>query len=314
MFSGHGLEWRRGVGPGQQVVELALRMACNDAGDDVSEVSVRVDAVELGGFYERSDGRPVLATTVGTGEERILSIEGDWSDRAFDDVGVDLDAAIIEESTKSSPARQWVADCFGELALLADQGELLAQPWLEGIDDGAASLLARGAPFFGRASPYLALDLVELGDALERLRGNWRRPGLRQFVEASTHMRPAEGQAHGIALGQRPVSGVAVDLQDSDEALKVAQWLFSLAVGCIEIGDARWSDPAPGPVVTHVGEQLAGLRPPPARIEHRRSRLVGEELVGCLQPLKQPLVDRPKQECCLADPVGERSKFTPWRA
>lgn len=53
-----------GVGPGQQVVELALGMACNDAGDDVSEVSVRVDAVELGGFYERGDGRPVLATTV----------------------------------------------------------------------------------------------------------------------------------------------------------------------------------------------------------------------------------------------------------
>ena len=51
-------------------------MACNDAGDDVSEVGVRVDAVELRGLYERGDGRPVFATTVGTGEERILSLEG----------------------------------------------------------------------------------------------------------------------------------------------------------------------------------------------------------------------------------------------
>ncbi len=49
-------------------------MACNDAGNDVSEVSVRVDAVELRGFYERSDGRPVPATTVGTGEERIFRL------------------------------------------------------------------------------------------------------------------------------------------------------------------------------------------------------------------------------------------------
>lgn len=155
-------------------------------------------------------------------------------DRAFDDVGVDLDAAVVEEATKSGPARERVADRFGELALLTDQGELLAQPWLEGIDDGAASLLAGGAPLFGRASPYLVLDLVELGDALERLRGDRRGPGLRQFVEASADMRPAERQAHGIALGQRPVSGVAVDLQDSDEALKVPQWLFGLAVGCIE--------------------------------------------------------------------------------
>ena len=34
-----------GVCPGEQVVELALRMAGDDAGDDVGEVGVRIDAV-----------------------------------------------------------------------------------------------------------------------------------------------------------------------------------------------------------------------------------------------------------------------------
>jgi hypothetical protein len=57
----------------------------------------------------------VLATAVGTGEERILPIEGNRPDRAFDHVGVDLDAAVVEEATKSSPARERVSDGFSEL-------------------------------------------------------------------------------------------------------------------------------------------------------------------------------------------------------
>ena len=118
-------------------------------------------------------------------------------------------------------------------------------------------------------------------------------------------MRPAEGQAHDIALGQCLVSGVAVDLQDSDEALKMPQWLLGFAVGRIEIGDAGRIDPAPGSIVPCIGEQLAGLGAAAAGIKHRRRGLVGEELAGRLQPLEQPLMDRPKQEGCLSNPVGE---------
>lgn len=39
LFSGHGLEWRGGIGPGQQVVDLVLRVTGDDAGDDVGEVT-----------------------------------------------------------------------------------------------------------------------------------------------------------------------------------------------------------------------------------------------------------------------------------
>lgn len=119
-------------------------------------------------------------------------------------------------------------------------------------------------------------------------------------------MRPAEGQAHGVALGQRLVPGVAIDLQDPDEALKVPERLLGLAVGRIEIGDAGRIDPAPGAIVARIGKQLTRLGAAASGIEHRRRRLVGKELVGRLQPLEQPLVDRSEQEGCLADPVGER--------
>ena len=144
----------------------------------------------------------------------------------------------------------------------------------------------------------------------ERLRGARRGAGPGQFVEAVTDMRPAEGQAHGVALGQRPVSGAAVDVRDSDEALAVPQRLLGLAVRRVETGDARRIDPAPGSIVACIGEQPARLGAAAPGIEHRAAssgatgllRTVGEELAGRLQPFEQPLLNGPEQEGRLADP------------
>lgn len=52
MFSGHGLEFRRpDVGPRQEIVDLAVRVAVDDSGENVGEVAHRLDAVELAGLY-----------------------------------------------------------------------------------------------------------------------------------------------------------------------------------------------------------------------------------------------------------------------
>ena len=93
-----------GVGPGQKFVDAGLRMAVDDPGEDVGEVGLRVDAVELAGLDERGDDGPVLSAAVGAGEERILAIEGDGTDGALDDVGVDLDAAVVEEAGEPLPS------------------------------------------------------------------------------------------------------------------------------------------------------------------------------------------------------------------
>jgi hypothetical protein len=50
----------------------------------------------------------MLAAAVGTGEEMIFAPERDRPDCARDDIGVDLDAAVVEEATnyyKPSPVR-----------------------------------------------------------------------------------------------------------------------------------------------------------------------------------------------------------------
>lgn len=98
MFSGHGFDLLRCVGPRQQVVDLALRVASDNAGDDVDEVSLRIDAVEFAGFHERGDDCPVLGAAIGSGKERVLAVQSDRSDGALDHVGVDFDAAVVEEA------------------------------------------------------------------------------------------------------------------------------------------------------------------------------------------------------------------------
>lgn len=96
-------------------------MAGDDPGDHVSEVGVRLDAVELACLDQRSDRCPMLGAAVGAGEERILAVQRNWADGALDDVGVDLDRAVVEESCQTLPARERVADSFRQLGLLVDK-------------------------------------------------------------------------------------------------------------------------------------------------------------------------------------------------
>ena len=73
-------------------------MTVDEAGEDVGEIGFGIDVVEFAGLDERGEDRPMLAAAVGAGEQCILSIEGERTDGAFDDVGIDLDAAVIEEA------------------------------------------------------------------------------------------------------------------------------------------------------------------------------------------------------------------------
>jgi hypothetical protein len=98
VFSGHGLEGGYGrVGPGQEFVEAAIRMARDDAGDHVREVGLRLDADELAGLDQGRNDGPMLGACVGSGEERVLAGERERADGALDDIGVDLVASVLEE-------------------------------------------------------------------------------------------------------------------------------------------------------------------------------------------------------------------------
>ena len=62
------------------MVDVAVRMTVDDPGQDVGEIGKRVDVVELAGFGQGGDHRPMFGTTVGSGKERVLAIELDATD------------------------------------------------------------------------------------------------------------------------------------------------------------------------------------------------------------------------------------------
>jgi hypothetical protein len=65
------------LNPGQQFVELALGVALDDAGDSSREPGFRIDGVELAGFDEGREDRPVLGAA---DEEGVLAGERDRAD------------------------------------------------------------------------------------------------------------------------------------------------------------------------------------------------------------------------------------------
>jgi hypothetical protein len=153
-------------------------VAVDDAGDDVGQVGVRLDANQLTGLDERGDGGPMFGTAVGAGEQSILSRQRKGTDAAFDDVVVDLDVAVLEEQAQTLPARERVADRCGELGLLADELELAAQPGFEVFDQRPAALLADRTTLVGGTATDVLLDPVERCNARQRLGGDRRRAGL----------------------------------------------------------------------------------------------------------------------------------------
>ena len=92
------------VVPRQELIDPALRMATDDAGDDVGDVALGSDAVELGGLDERGKDGPVVSAAVGPSEQGVFAGEREGPDGAFDGVVVDLDPAIVEEDGQARPA------------------------------------------------------------------------------------------------------------------------------------------------------------------------------------------------------------------
>lgn len=68
---------------------------------------MRVHGIELTGLDEGRDDRPVGAALITAGEQGIFSTQRNRPDGALDDVGVDLDAAIVEEPAGRTSERTY---------------------------------------------------------------------------------------------------------------------------------------------------------------------------------------------------------------
>jgi hypothetical protein len=79
-------------------------MAVDDLRDGRREKGVGINIVEFASLDQRSDHGPMFCAAIGAGEQRILAIEGDRPDPTFDDLGVNLNAAVVDEAAQPVPA------------------------------------------------------------------------------------------------------------------------------------------------------------------------------------------------------------------
>ena len=125
---------------------------------------MRVDARDLAVLDQRGDDRPVVATL--TCEQRVLAIECQRSDRPLDSVGMQIDAAVIEEQRQPGPAGECVADRIGEFALCADLPEPRLEVDVQVIDDDTGPVVAHGAALLSRGAAkairHTAIRFAEL--------------------------------------------------------------------------------------------------------------------------------------------------------
>ena len=124
------------MSPGQEFVDTAVEMSVDDFGDGVGEVGVGIDAGELAGFDQRGDDGPVVAATVRAGEESILPVQRDGANGALDDIGVDLDATVIEEAYEPLPMIEAIADDWAIVEPPASCGRVLSSQLFSAATSG----------------------------------------------------------------------------------------------------------------------------------------------------------------------------------
>jgi hypothetical protein len=95
-----------GFGPvaGKQLSKTVDGVTRKEPVEDVGEISLGIDVVQFAGLNEGREDRPMLAAAIGAGEQWILSIKGERTNGAFDDVGIDLDASVLDESAEPLPS------------------------------------------------------------------------------------------------------------------------------------------------------------------------------------------------------------------
>src|SRR6218665_3096149 len=119
-------------------------------------------------------------------------------------------------------------------------------------------------------------------------------------------MRPAIGKlnvwADTLWRNQPVVSGIAIDLQDTGEALQYPFCMNAPATRRIGEGDAGRSTAAPWAIITRQCPEVSGLGFAGTGIENRSTGLVHEQLGRALQVGDQCIEDGPRFIGCPTDP------------
>lgn len=96
--------------PWHECLKIAARPAVGDAVEGLGKPGPRIDVVHLRCLKERCDRRPSPSTSVAAGEETVLSRDRLGRDCTLNDVAVELNAAVGEETLEDGATRGGIAD------------------------------------------------------------------------------------------------------------------------------------------------------------------------------------------------------------
>jgi hypothetical protein len=184
--------------PGKQLVETAVWPEIDEMEENIGKVPVRVYAAELGGLDQRSHDGPVLRAVIVAGEECVLARKNLRAHRAFDDVGIEISAAVIEEAGQALPVLERITDGLRDGGFGRHPAELSLEEAFERVAMWRGLLAAYGASLLGALASDGLLDPVECGNAHERLRGNGGVAFPGDLEEAAPDVGPAEGERDRI--------------------------------------------------------------------------------------------------------------------
>ncbi len=292
--------------PRQQFIEAIDGMSVDHSLQDVLQVCVGLDFVQLAGRDQRADHRPAMSATIAAGEQVVLAAEGDGADGALDRIGVELDAAIVQEASQAVPARECIADRFSERAAAGDQAELRIEPDVQRVDDRFGEGPAFGKTVVRRLAADARLDRIELADPAQGFCCHGRRGGFGHIVELASRVAPTRRERDALFVGQLLEASVSVDMQVALEGGKMCDCSLGLAVGCEQVDGGRRFGSAPRPLLARVHPKPSRLGSSAARIEYRDRRVIGKEMVGGEHVLAQPFVQGLEPPACAANPARER--------
>lgn len=116
------------IGPGYESVDVFGEVAIGEADEEIAQVGVWFNAVHLACADQAGETGPITAAFIMAGKESIAAVHGWTSDRVFDGVGVDVDAAVIQEQPQAVLAFQHMAMTSPRSDLRVTRAALSCQP------------------------------------------------------------------------------------------------------------------------------------------------------------------------------------------
>ena len=116
--------------PGQEFSDEASRVV-GDAEEQVSEIVLRVEAVELGALDQRIERSGAAAAGIGAGKQIILAANGDTAQGALGGIVVERQPAVIETTDQRGPARPHIAEGLGKFGFARKLAHRIVGPGVQ---------------------------------------------------------------------------------------------------------------------------------------------------------------------------------------